>query len=226
MYTSYLEHPETRPKLWCMYLFFLVFSGLLGCWLLSTSKIVEGEPIFKVVHQDLIHSTIFSKGNVIEEIELRNPKPPILTYDSTPEEIDEAIDYICWDLYHGHIDPDVIKAVVWVESRYFTGAVNYSSGCLGLMQINPTWQGSRMEELGVTDLQDPYSNLLVGIDYLSDLCYGYEDDPYCRVTPIDAALMNYGMGWVAAGSYIYGGYLSGYAIAVETRVHELKTGGE
>lgn len=226
MYLSYQEHPKTRYKLLASALLFAIFLGIFGCWLVSTLEIVEGEPIFKAFHRDLIQSTIFSKENVIEEIELRKPKPPILTYDSSLEEIDEAIDYICWNLYLDHIDPDVIKAVVWVESRYFTGAVNYSSGCLGLMQINPTWQGARMEELGVTDLQDPYSNLLVGIDYLSDLCYGYENDPYCRVDPIDAALMNYGMGWVAAGPYIYGGYLSGYAIAVEARVHELKTGGE
>lgn len=43
------------------------------------------------------------------------------------------------------------------------------------MQISPRWHRDRMECLGVTDLFDERSNILVGADYLAELFEKYED---------------------------------------------------
>lgn len=42
------------------------------------------------------------------------------------------------------------------------------------MQVQPRWHRERMERLGVTDLTDPYSNFLVGLDFLYELVGKYE----------------------------------------------------
>ena len=39
----------------------------------------------------------------------------------------------------------------------------------GYMQVQPKWHKERMDRYGVTDLMDPYSNFLVGCDYLVEL---------------------------------------------------------
>ena len=36
------------------------------------------------------------------------------------------------------------------------------------MQIQPKWHGERMARLGVTDLMDPYQNVLTGCDILAE----------------------------------------------------------
>lgn len=66
------------------------------------------------------------------------------------------------------IDPSVVFAVIQIESRYDIDAMGDSGKAYGLMQIQQRWHRERMAELGVTDLLDPYQNVSVGIDYLSE----------------------------------------------------------
>lgn len=66
-------------------------------------------------------------------------------------------------------------AIIEQESSGQADAVN--GDCKGLMQIDEKWHGDRMERLGVTDLYDPYSNILVGVDYLAELA-AEDDDLY------------------------------------------------
>lgn len=66
------------------------------------------------------------------------------------------------------IDPSVVFAVIETESRYDTDAMGDSGRAYGLMQIQPRWHRERMAELGATDLLDPFQNVSVGIDYLSE----------------------------------------------------------
>lgn len=64
-------------------------------------------------------------------------------------------------------------AIIERESGGRADAVN--GDCKGLMQINEKWHTDRMERLGVTDLYDPYGNILVGVDYLAELAAEYDD---------------------------------------------------
>lgn len=72
------------------------------------------------------------------------------------------------------IQPELIEAMCFCESSWNPKAES-SSGCIGLMQIYPKYHKDRMERLGVTDLTDPYQNILVGTDYIAEIADEYED---------------------------------------------------
>ena len=84
--------------------------------------------------------------------------------------LSEEIQNYC--IYYGEkygINPYLIEAMIETESGGNKDATNEESGCKGLMQIDERWHQERMEKLGVTDLYDIGSNILVGTDYISEL---------------------------------------------------------
>lgn len=70
------------------------------------------------------------------------------------------------------VDSSVIFSVMYHESHFNAGATS-GSGARGLMQIIPRYSASRMAKLGVTNLYDPASNILVGIDLLAEYYHTY-----------------------------------------------------
>lgn len=101
---------------------------------------------------------------------------PTTAADTTDTWIcDEYISYIEEISAEYGICPELIEAIVEHES---SGQANARNGnCKGLMQIYEKYHRDRMKRLGVTDLYDPYSNILVGTDYLMELAEKYEDLP-------------------------------------------------
>lgn len=79
------------------------------------------------------------------------------------------------------ICPELIQAMCFKESSFRSDAEN--GGCVGIMQVAPKWHKDRMDRLGVSDLFDTRSNMIVGTDYLSELIGQYED--------VSVALMYY-----------------------------------
>lgn len=79
------------------------------------------------------------------------------------------IEEIC-DIYN--VSPELIEAIVEMESAGNPDVVS-PHGAVGLMQIIPKYQEERMERLGVYDLYDPYSNILVGVDFIRQLFEDY-----------------------------------------------------
>ena len=73
-----------------------------------------------------------------------------------------------------NICPELLEAIIEQESSGNPNSVGVD-GDIGLMQVVPKWHRDRMQRLGVTDLYDPYSNILVGTDYLMELAEEYED---------------------------------------------------
>lgn len=80
-----------------------------------------------------------------------------------------------------NICPEVIQSTCFKESSFDPRAENGNH--IGIMQVNPVWHAGRIARLGVTDLYDTRSNMLVGVDYLHELIEQYED--------ISVALMRY-----------------------------------
>lgn len=72
-----------------------------------------------------------------------------------------------------NICPELLTSIAFQESRYNPNA-EYE-GCIGLMQVSPKWHIERMERLGVSDLREPYGNMLVSADYLLELFKEYGD---------------------------------------------------
>lgn len=106
------------------------------------------------------------------------------------------------------VDPAIVLAMIWRESRYNAGAVGDSGNSLGLMQIQPYWHGRRMERLGCEDLLDPYQNVVVGIDYLAESIDRYDGD-------VAKALVAYNAGH-------YNGIVTAYAESVLEKAEELR----
>lgn len=110
-----------------------------------------------------------------------------------------------------NVCPELLMAIIETESSGKANANN--CGCIGLMQISEKWHKDRMKRLGVTDLTDPYGNILVGTDYLMELAEKYEDLGY--------VLMKYN-GDSRADAYWETGILSKYAKKILERSAELE----
>lgn len=67
------------------------------------------------------------------------------------------------------IDPEYVCAIIYHESRFDPTVTNSKTGTRGLTQISPKWHTKRAESLGVTDLYEPYGNILVCFDILNEL---------------------------------------------------------
>lgn len=100
---------------------------------------------------------------------------PAIEVNAQSEQIlsDEIIGY-CEDVGQEYcIAPELLESIIITESIGNADAEN--DGCIGLMQINEKYHKDRMKHLMVTDLYDPYSNILVGADYLMELADKYGD---------------------------------------------------
>jgi len=78
-----------------------------------------------------------------------------------------------------HLDPDLVGAVIFAESRYRQAAVS-PQGALGLMQLMPSTGQWIAEQLGletpsIDDLLDPALNIRLGTWYLAQLLDRFGD---------------------------------------------------
>lgn len=88
--------------------------------------------------------------------------------------IDEKYQSYCVEIGEKYcICPELLMAMIEAES---SGNPNATNGtCKGLMQVSDKWHTERMKRLGVTDIYEPYGNILVATDYLLELFEKYED---------------------------------------------------
>ena len=107
---------------------------------------------------------------------------------------------------HG-IDPAIVFAMAWRESRYNPDAIGDDGNSLGLLQVQPYWHWDRMERLDCPDLFDPFQNVTVAVDYLAEKldCHGGD---------IAKALTAYNKGH-------FPGYVTEYAESVLVKAAEL-----
>lgn len=72
------------------------------------------------------------------------------------------------------VQPEFLESFIEAESSGVPTAVN--GNCKGLMQVAENVHRDRMKKLGVTNLYDPRSNILVGTDLIVELFERYGDD--------------------------------------------------
>ena len=131
--------------------------------------------------------------------------------DAKLDELESWYSYLEYVCEQKDICPELVQAIIETESNWDPEARN--GDCVGLMQISEKWHQDRMERLGVTDLTDPYDNILVGVDYLAELFRRYEDPAM--------VLMIYN-GDSRAWKFWETGEMSKYAAKILERAEELE----
>ena len=111
---------------------------------------------------------------------------------------------------------DLVVALIEKESGYKFDEVGDDGHSIGYMQIYEEWHKDRMERLNVTDLRNPYQNVLVGIDYLSELIerYGTIQDAL--------AAYNYGEQGAKRNLWKKGIYVYEYNQTIMSRMKEIE----
>ena len=147
-------------------------------------------------------------------------QPPRVEAVAPPAEPLSAIERYVLDICERYPDvsPEMVHSVIWHESRYDASSKNSNGTCVGLMQISVKWHKQRAEKLGVTDLFDPYGNILVGVDYLNDL-YQYNGKDW------NLALMLYSMDNKRAREMYAKGEITNYVSSVIHKEYELRMKG-
>lgn len=173
----------------------------------------SGEPEQNVEPDRMEETTVEVQGQVVSGTGNRGSKIVIESGGDTtiPEEYQ---DYCIEIGEKYHICPELLMAMIEQESSGRADVVN-SAGDTGLLQVNPAWHKERMERLGVSDLTDPYSNILVAADYLAELFSENDGDIYL-------VLMKYNMRHETAEDMFYAGKFSDYSVMVEHRAWELQ----
>jgi soluble lytic murein transglycosylase-like protein len=105
-------------------------------------------------------------------------------HQATPEEIDESI--VMAAARH-NVDPNLVRAVVKVESNFNSNAVS-RKGAMGLMQLMP----ATAKQLKVKNPFDPEQNVDAGVRHLKQLLENYGGD-----VNLTLAAYNAGSGAVA-----------------------------
>jgi len=147
---------------------------------------------------------------IIDDVEVIAEEEP-----SPQEVIDEYIRDIC--TMYDNVEPELVMSIVWHQSRYDPNAISSNGKCVGLMQISTFWHRSRAFQLGVEDFFNPKDNILLGVDYLSELFKLFNDPKL--------VLMLYNMDHDAAFEMYNKGEISYYAKSVLERAEMLKNGG-
>jgi hypothetical protein len=116
------------------------------------------------------------------------------------------------------IPVEVVLAMIEVESTYKADAVS-KVGAVGLMQVIPEYHEDRMNRLNCTDLFDPYQNVTVGMDFLSDLIDEYDGNLHKALTAY-----NYGQKGANDKFFGQGTYQSEYSLKVLETTEKIEEG--
>ena len=162
------------------------------------TSVPEDEPI------PLVTEDTEDTEDTIEVTQPIDTTPPVRYFD-VPLSY-ELQDYI-FELCDKHsVEPELVIAIIEVESTFDTYAVNETS--VGLMQVNSPVHTDRMVELNATNMFNPFDNVTVGIDILAEALSRYDT--------VGEALTAYNAGYTGAYRHYFskGIYANSYALKV------------
>lgn len=116
--------PKLATRLLVRAAMFLLLAFLLGM-LISLDADAQSEYLGDIVVASEQNSQI---GEVYQHILRLSPKPP-------HDPLELAVSFVDAGLRYG-LDPHLLVAIGFVESRFFVGAINKKSNDFGLMQVN------------------------------------------------------------------------------------------
>ena len=140
-------------------------------WLLSSLHADEAEPVVdaperrEVTVQLIPEPVVAIEDKVVEAEAMPMERDPVR--DDIP--LDAETQRLLWQACEETgVVYELALAVIWQETN-FRNITGDDGKSIGLMQIQPRWHDERMKKYGVTNLNDPYGNFLVGCDYLAEL---------------------------------------------------------
>lgn len=131
----------------------------------------------------------------------------------TEDSIKSICEFVSYK-YNDRISPKLLQAIALTESEYYVNATGTSDD-KGLCQVVCMWHKERIDKLGITDIYNPYENILVCADIINELMsskYGYD---------IQYVLMAYNMGPTRANELYESGIISKYAFNVLENAEKL-----
>lgn len=158
--------------------------------------------IFVVGFSFAINDTIRKQNDISET----TPEPATISAQAPTPIYDVPLDedlqlYIIQQCETHNINSAIVIAMIWRESSYSADAIGDNGNSIGLMQIQEQFHHERKVRLGCTNLFNPYHNVTVGIDILSELIDTYDGN-------VEMALMAYNAGstgayrnWFSKGVY-------------------------
>lgn len=120
------------------------------------------------------------------------------------------------------VDYETVFALIEHESKCKYDAVGDSGNSIGYMQIQEKWHKERMERLGVTDLKNPFQNILVGVDILAELQETIARSGTDMLEADVLAAYQYGMQGARRHLWANGVHLYEYNMAILQRAEELR----
>ena len=162
--------------------------------------------VFETVPEDYVGDV---EGFVYYEI----PEEYQQTGGCLPEKVQKYIYSLC---KQEGVRYALILAMIEWESGYKYDAVGDDGVSVGYMQVGEKWHEDRMQEVGATDLLNPYENIRVGVDYIKELKEEYGT--------IQDALAAYNYGETGAREYLWskGKYIYEYNETVMRRMKEIE----
>ena len=102
------------------------------------------------------------------EAPIREPEVERYIYYDIP--LDNSLQREIADIANEYgFDYELILSIMYVESGYKANTIGDHGDSYGLMQVQPKWCKSIINDLGVTNLLDPISNTRVGCAVLRDI---------------------------------------------------------
>lgn len=159
---------ETETVAWRWFLLWVAIST--AAFLVFPNELAKlSEPAARVIGFQVTEAEHSSSGTEAARLE------PFI-----PAEARNLIPLVVRAAREAGLDPALVAAVIYVESRFDPAAVS-SDGAVGLMQIKPSTAG-----LTANELLDPAVNLRAGTAHLAHLIREYGD--------VERALAAYNMG--------------------------------
>lgn len=146
--------------------------------------------------EDAVNAYLSQSVVVAEEPSVDEPIEETRKYFDVPLS-HEVQDHIFTECEKHNIQPAIVVAMIQKESKFNTYALGDDGRSAGLMQVQAKWHLPKMIELECTDLFNPYQNITVGVDYLTELYNQYGGD--------------YGKALTAYNSGHYSGTVTNYA---------------
>lgn len=205
---------KLKERFYNFNLFYLILSSLVVILLLLISALFPIILELTINHKELADIMDYhTKTKFISSQNRHVELPSVPEYG--PDLFCYYVDDICSN--YPNVDPAIVKAIIWKESRFNPNCKSDGGYSIGLMQVSTKWHMDRAYSLGVEDLYDPYGNILVGVDYLNDLLEYNKD--------LGLSLMLYNMNHNDAYRLYKSGRLSSYATSVMEKSEEYRNGG-